>query len=70
MPTATDTIRCVTCGGNKHRYEINHLGRCTSCQRRVQDDDDSARRIYNAATGDMLNTGIPGGLDMDMSTPL
>jgi hypothetical protein len=27
------------------------------------------RRLYNSATGDMLNTGIPGGVDLDPTTP-
>jgi hypothetical protein len=37
-------------------------------RRRERDEED--RRIRNMAMGDMLNTGIPGGIDMDITTPL
>jgi hypothetical protein len=40
-----------------------------SDRRRRQSDEDS-RRMTNLALGDMLNTGIPGGFDMDITTPL
>ena len=54
------------------------MGRCNRCQsdandaedRRRREDDDTTRRAMNAAMGDMLNTGIPGGIDMDITTPL
>ncbi len=65
-----NAVKCVTCGVMTPRYNINHLGRCSNCQRRVDDDEDSSRRSYNMAMGDMLNTGIPGGIDMDITTPL
>lgn len=38
------------------------------CRRREQDEEDS-RRLRNMAMGDMLNTGIPGGIDMNPFTP-
>lgn len=38
-------------------------------RRRKERDDEDARRQRNASMGDMLNTGIPGGIDMDISTP-
>lgn len=69
---------CVCCRKPFEIYSLNHLGRCAPCQRRADDeterrrreDDDSCRRSMNAAMGDMLNTGIPGGVDMDITTPL
>lgn len=38
--------------------------------RRRQEDEENDRILRNMAMGDMLNTGIPGGLDMDIGTPL
>ena len=35
-----------------------------------KEDDDSSNFGYNLAMGDMLGTGIPGGLDMDITTLL
>ncbi len=45
-------------------------------RRKQQEEEDEKRRresderMRNMALGDMLNTGIPGGLDMDITTPL
>lgn len=38
--------------------------------RRRRERDEEDRRLRNMAMGDMLNTGIPGGIDMDITTPL
>ena len=45
-------------------------------RRKQQEDEDDRkrreednRRLHNLAMGDMLNTGIPGGIDMDITTP-
>jgi hypothetical protein len=69
---------CISCRRAFQPHEVNHSGRCRRCQSSYDDDetaqrrrdDDTYRHAYNVATGDMLNTGIPGGIDMDMSTPL
>lgn len=34
-----NAVKCVTCGVMTPRYNINHLGRCGNCQRRVDDDE-------------------------------
>lgn len=39
-------------------------------KRRRENDEADARRSSSLAMGDMLNTGIPGGIDMDFTTPL
>jgi hypothetical protein len=45
-------------------------------RRKQQEEEDEKRRresderMRNMVLGDMLNTGIPGGLDMDITTPL
>lgn len=50
--------------------EVNSYGECSRCeQRRRDDDDETSRRNLNMMTGDMLNTGLPGGIDLDMTTP-
>ena len=38
--------------------------------KRKQEDAESDQKLRNMAMGDILNTGIPGGLDMDIGTPL
>ena len=38
-------------------------------RRRRDQDEEDARRIRNMALGDMMNTGIPGGIDMNPFTP-
>lgn len=73
--TYPNVVKCVMCSRSVPRYSINHLGRCDTCQRRADDAEqerrnEDARRSYNMCMGDMLNTGIPGGIDMDISTPI
>lgn len=38
-------------------------------RKRRQEDEESSQRMFNASMGDMLNTGIPGGIDFDITTP-
>lgn len=40
-------------------------------KRRKEEEEqaEQSRRAFNMCTGDMLNTGIPGGIDMNMTTP-
>lgn len=49
---------------------LNYRGECPSCERKRRDEEDSPSLMSNLAMGDMLGTGIPGGLDMDITTPL
>jgi hypothetical protein len=59
-----------------HRYgdKINEsdYNKLTSSQKRKYqlEDEDSNMSCSNIVFGDMLGTGIPGGLDMDMTTLL
>lgn len=66
--------KCSKCSNQTESYNLSSYGECPDCKRRRDDDDEASRRssqqTYNMATGDMLNTGIPGGIDMDMTTPL
>jgi hypothetical protein len=47
--------------------EIERRRREEEEARRKQEEDNT--RLRNVALGDMLNTGIPGGIDMDITTP-
>ena len=38
-------------------------------RKRRQEDEESSRRTFNLLTGDMLNIGILGGIDLDITTP-
>jgi len=50
--------------------ELNSRGECSQCEkRRKDDDDDTGNRNTNMIMGDMFNTGLPGGLDLDVTTP-
>jgi hypothetical protein len=58
--------KCSKCGDLVEKSELDYRDECPQCKRRRDDDD---RRYTNMAMGDMLNTGIPGGLDMNILTP-
>jgi len=71
-------ISSFTCDdGHEHRYgdkiDESTYDRLTSSQKRKfqKEDDDVTYGIGkpNIAMGDMLGTGIPGGIDMDFTTP-
>jgi hypothetical protein len=62
--------KCSKCGRETETHNLSSRDECPDCKRRRDDDDDSSRRMTNMAMGDMLNTGIPGGIDMDFTTPL
>lgn len=46
-------------------WTIDHI---TESLRGLRDTNDLRRLVDRL--GDMLNTGIPGGIDMDITTPL
>lgn len=67
----------ITCKKCNTRND-DHRTYCKKCERRLDnlhnhnsndDDDNSFSSIRNIAMGDMLGTGIPGGMDMDFTTP-
>lgn len=60
--------KCIKCCENKKESELNYSGICDSCKRKESDEEDN-NRIMNIVMGDMFNTGIPGGVDLDISTP-
>lgn len=52
-----------------HNLTPEQLRRKNEEAERVRRDEED-RRLRNMAMGDMLNTGIPGGIDMNITTPL
>lgn len=61
---------CIKCHIEVDQSQLNYRMECSSCERKRRDEEDEdARRNSNIAMGDMLNTGIPGGIDMDFTTP-
>jgi len=61
--------KCIKCGENKKDSELDYTGKCETCKRKERDDNDSYNFMRNVSTGDIFNTGLPGGIDLDMSTP-
>lgn len=51
----------------------NSREECDNCERkrkrREEEEESDNRRRRNMLMGDILNTGIPGGFDSDMTTP-
>ena len=60
--------KCIKCGENKNESDLNYSGICNTCKRKESDEEDY-KRIMNIAMGDVFNTGLPGGIDLDITTP-
>ena len=58
--------KCSTCGELYEELSSDPLFECGRCKQRREDD---AQRAINFAFGDILNTGIAGGVDADITTP-
>lgn len=50
--------------------EVSKKKSSTRSSSRKNDEDSFYGQSGNIAMGDMLGTGIPGGMDMDFSTPI
>jgi hypothetical protein len=64
---------CYQCHTEHEHSNLNYRGECPTCEtkrKRQEDDDESSGRLRNMLMGDVLNTGIPGGIDLDITTPL
>jgi hypothetical protein len=58
--------KCYKCGNKV--TSLNYKDECDDCERKRKNDEDS-QRMTNTLLGDCFNTGIPGGIDMDITTP-
>lgn len=54
---------------NKEKREREDREEKERRRKRSQEDEESSRRMFNMSMGDMLNTGILGGIDFDITTP-
>lgn len=61
---------CMKCHKEVDQSDLNYRMECSDCERKRRDEEDSPSLMTKMAMGDMLGTGIPGGLDMDITTPL
>ena len=62
---------CYRCHVPTEDTQLTYRGECPDCDRRRRDEEAAeSARSTNMLMGDMLNTGIPGGIDMDITTPL
>lgn len=63
---------CMKCHTEVEQSDLNYRMECSRCERKRRDEEDDSNKslTHNIAMGDMLGTGIPGGIDMDFTTPL
>lgn len=59
----------MKCHKKVDQRHLNYRMECSDCERKRRDEENSPSLMRKMAMGDILGSGIPGGIDLNITTP-